>query len=313
MSWEDKLDKILTKEELKEALPVENVLFEELGVVIDAEGRGTCPFHDDTRPSFGVFEAGDGYRRAGCWSCDWRGDIFDIIIQSRECSFSEAIRIAREMFMRLGEVRRTPTPALKPTVARETLQLAVVQAWERAGGDGSEPIQNFIRAKGLPFGRDYLRLGWRVGVDSTIGIGSICIPHCDRDGWVTAYKVRTPYTPTIAARGSKFDNLYGIWRDGGSKPIILVEGESDAWFTQHVMREYTVLGLPTGAQTPIRAEWLTYLQHRNVTLCFDGDTAGYQASVRWARALGACTIIKLDEGKDCVSTGTDLRSRILGG
>lgn len=308
MSWEEQLDKLLTKEELKEVLPIENVLYEELGVELDQYGKGHCPFHDDADPSFAVFESEDGHHRAGCWSCEWRGDIYDVIQTARDCGFNDAVSVAREIFSRLGAVRRGPKHT-KIRPSRHVLQETVEASWQRP----SDPIQNFIRAKGLPFDVDYLRYEWRIGVESTVGIGSICIPHCDRDGWVTAYKVRTPYTPTIAASGSKFEYLYGIWRVDKRLPVLLVEGESDAWFAQYVLPEYRVLAVPTGAQTPIRSGWLEMLADSDVTLCFDGDDAGYQATVRWARALGAATIIRLDEGKDCVETGKALRDYVLAG
>lgn len=314
-SWEDALDKLLTKDELREVVPIEQALFEELNVELDSEGRGRCPFHDDDNPSFAVFDNGDGVPRAGCWACDWRGDIFDVVRTARDCSFTAAMRAVRDMLDRLGEVRRRELPA-KPQVAQLYLHEQVRNGVRYARQDPG-PLQNFIRAKGMPFDPEYLISWWSVGVDSYIGIGSIIIPHLDFEWQTQAYKVRTPYTPTIAARGSRFTHLYGshllpTWPV--SSPVLLVEGESDAWFTQYLMPEFRVVAIPTGAQTPIRSEWLSLLMvYDEVSLCFDADEAGRSATRRWSEALPQATVVQLPEGRDCVETGGRLRDLLLDG
>jgi hypothetical protein len=316
-SWEDQLDKLLTKEELREVVPVEQALFEELHVELDHEGRGQCPFHDDSRPSFAVFEANEGgFDRAGCWSCDWRGDIYDVVQVARECSFTEAVRVVRSMLDRLGEVRRREASS-RPQVALTELHARTRRAVAEARRDPT-PLANFIRAKGLPFDPNYLVNWWSVGVDSRVGIGAILIPHLDFQWQTRAYKVRTPYTPTIAARGSRFDHLYGShllagWPTSGT--ILLVEGESDAWFSQSILPETRVLALPTGAQSPLRGEWLSLLGvYDDVRLCFDADQAGRQATRRWQEGLPTAGVVELPEGRDCVETGVgELRRRVLAG
>ncbi len=78
----------------------------------------------------------------------------------------------------------------------------------------------------------------------------------------------------------------------------------------------SVLGLPTGANSPIRPEWLTQLRDRHVSIVFDADTAGWKATDRWVKALvgiagGPIRIVQLAEGTDVCKTPVDLLRGVL--
>jgi hypothetical protein len=78
----------------------------------------------------------------------------------------------------------------------------------------------------------------------------VVIPYFDRDGEIVSYKHRTAHTKALSPSGSgQFDDvLYGLWKDDGQKPVVLVEGESDTWATHAAVgSQFTVLGLPLGA------------------------------------------------------------------
>ena len=45
----------------------------ELGISLDRDGRGCCPFHGGDNPT--AFRVGE--RSAKCFACDWSGDVFD--------------------------------------------------------------------------------------------------------------------------------------------------------------------------------------------------------------------------------------------
>jgi hypothetical protein len=294
-----------SKEEIRASLSLAAVVYDELGILLDEHGGGICPFHDDTRPSFSIFESDDGIERGGCWACGWRGDVFDVIRAARNCSFQESVRIAKEYVGRTAAVIRPRAVTVRDfssDLDRAQLSFEI----------DPSPVVNFIRAKGYPWTAGWLNLEWQVGVAAAAGLGSVMIPHLDRGYNCTGYKHRTAYTPAVSAGGSRFPELYGAWRDTWTNPVVLTEGESDTWAVTWYIPEVTALGLPTGAGTTLRAEWLAQLSGRDVIVCFDGDEAGRQAADRWASALPV-RVIELPEGRDCVGLGQKIRSTILVG
>lgn len=303
MDWTNSIPQ--SKEDIRASLDLRTVIYEELGVTIDAENQGICPFHDDTRPSFAVFESEDGVERAGCWACGWRGDVFDIIRAARSCSFKESVEIAKGYIGQQIKARRIKTTTFRD-FSEEYRRSLEAYALDPA------PVVNFIRAKGYAWDAEWLNANWGIGVAASLGQGSIMIPHFDELMRCVGFKHRTAYTPPISASGSRFPCLYGMWRDNGSLPVVLTEGESDTWAVSWFVPEVIALGLPTGAGTPLRSEWLQYLSGRDVTVCFDGDDPGRSAAARWAAALPV-RVVELSEGDDCVALGSNIRTAILVG
>lgn len=295
----------VSKDELRASLDLATVVYEELGVSLSGEDQGNCPFHDDSRPSFAVFESEDGVERAGCWACGWRGDVFDVIRAARSCSFSQSLEIAREYAGRTNAPRRVRTSTVRD------FSIETAGAMHAYASDPS-PVNYFIQTKGYPWTAYWLHTEFYVGVASYAGYGSIFIPHLDPQKICTGYKHRTGHTPPVSAGGSRFPHLYGIWRDDGTRPVVITEGESDTWSVTWYVPEVIVLGLPTGAATALRSEWLVLLGNRDVTICLDGDEPGRQATERWVAALPA-RVIELPEGVDAVGMGHKIRDAILVG
>src|SRR6476659_8381848 len=50
--------------------------------------KGACPFHDDSSPSFVVYD--DSNPLAKCYGCGWHGDVFDFIQQLEGVDFITA-------------------------------------------------------------------------------------------------------------------------------------------------------------------------------------------------------------------------------
>jgi hypothetical protein len=69
-----------TLEQLK-SLRTDRTVLENALVAVGAELKGTaikCPFHEDTRPSGGIYQGSDGAWRFKCHSCGWNGDVIDV-------------------------------------------------------------------------------------------------------------------------------------------------------------------------------------------------------------------------------------------
>ena len=75
------------------------------------------------------------------------------------------------------------------------------------------------------------------------------------------------------------------------------------WSGTHASQDYVFLGLPSGAGTQ-PAKMQSRLARRRVLIAFDGDEAGRDASVRWAKELtlaNTVEIVPMPEGKDLSS------------
>lgn len=311
-SWSELADRaVADPAELKARLDLVAVC-EEVGIALDgADDRwqGLCPFHDDTDPSFSVYETDDGFQRCGCFACDFgpSNDVFDLLQRLRGYGFAAAVREAQALSVatRATGPRERRTPVARPAVDLEPF---VTGAYERAIDDRG-PIAALLHDRGINVPADWLLAEFRLGVTPD-GFG-VVVPHYQPDGSVRAAKVRRrsedgighPWRPT-AVTGSKLDQLYGVWRDRGKTNVVLVEGESDAWTTAWLTRGYEVdvLALPSGASARPRREWLEYLGDRDVTLLLDADDGGRLALKNWAAALGVVKVAQLDEGLDATSS-----------
>lgn len=295
MSWAERAKGHTDKYAVRAKLNLEQVVTHELGVKFDEYGKAPCPFHDDRDPSFAVFENDDGTERCGCWSCEWRGDVFDVIMEARTVSFGDAVNIAAGLVDSLPPVERRERD--ERVVPAAEMRVQALRAYEYARED-STPINRFLVGKGLRMSARWLTREFMVGVRAVAGDGTILIPHFDADLNINGFKVRSVRTPTIAARGSRLSEMYGVWRDAGHQRVAVMEGETDTWSAAWLAEDMDVFGLPTGTQSPIRSHWLDRLSGRDVRIIFDPDKPGVDAASRWEEMLGDATVIDLPDGND---------------
>lgn len=270
---------------------------------------GHCPFHDDDAPSFAVWKTEEGSELCGCWACDFRpSDAYTFIQRRWGLNFSDAAK----QLLEFAEQGLTTTLVTAPRVYDpQPSRMAVAKATHSA------PIYEFLHDRGLDVGAsDWLEREFRLRGDDE---GQLVIPHLDRDGEIVAAKTRTSDTKPRTIPGGQLSALYGEWRDGRERQVILVEGESDAWMVawQHRDQEVDVLGLPSGASADPRPAWLDTLRGRDVTLLFDSDSAGRRASATWARKLEGISettrVAMLPDGYDACEAGASAVKAALEG
>lgn len=61
-------------------------------------GKGSavkCPFHDDKHPSASIHHDQDGAWRFHCFTCDWKGDVFDVTARVQGRELSDVLREAK--------------------------------------------------------------------------------------------------------------------------------------------------------------------------------------------------------------------------
>lgn len=261
---------------------------------------GLCPFHDDTVPSFSVWQSEDWGWQCGCWSCDFSpGDIFTFLMRWHECGFAEAVGIATTL-------RATDLPDPPPINVEHEVRATVSLDKILSRGTEFDAVHDLLNARGLYVPAPWLKREFEICADGD----TVLIPHWDyAHRNLIGIKRRAAYLgwKNIAARGSEFGSLYGIWRDEGSDTVILCEGESDTWTVAYLYRDHDVevFGLPCGAAATPRTEWLKELEGSTVVLLFDGDRAGREGAARWAEYLALICpdvyIAALPEGFDATS------------
>ena len=266
---------------------------------------GFCPFHDDTRPSFNVWRNENGDWSCGCWSCDFGpGDLFTFLQRWHECQFGEALQLAVEL--RDGELPDPPPINIEPEV-RATMSLDRILA----RGTECQAVSELLAARDILVPADWLDDEWGVCADG----GTVLIPHWGLDNRLLGIKRRAEYMGwrNVAARGSEFTELYGVFRyRGDRRTVILCEGESDTWSVSYWYRDnpdIIVVGLPCGVSATPRAEWLEFLQGHPVVLLFDADRAGREGAAHWRSALDGGSGVytaTLPDGTDATSAGDEI-------
>lgn len=272
--------------DIKAQLPIAYVL-EQAGVhIIHGEGKlhALCPFHADRTPSLDVYAWGEG-QRWGCWVCGVGGDIFDLIQKlwpDDYGRFRPAIEAAKRALAKMNAEGWTAPTVRAPLDFDPEAAAALLH-----GANEWDAIDQLIATKGWRLERDWLVGRWGVRARGR----EVLVPYVRSDGGLVGLKHRPANgsRPLISLPGSALRGvLYGEQHGAGTpdRPILLTEGESDAWHADRWMSDrYAVLSVPAGAgATPSR---LDLLAGRNVVIAFDNDDAGNLGAERWADALGS--------------------------
>jgi hypothetical protein len=275
------------------------------GVPTDHEGRGLCPYHDDREnPNLVPLPPTEEFRFHGffCNACGARGDSLDLVRKLMDAPLRSAIGKGAEILYSDPEaddpdLRRresaSPSPAWEDRVR---------ECSERAA-DHPELLAYAADLEDVP---PSLLLAWGWGL--TEG-ADVTIPHRDALGNLTAVKVRSRDPSRKWRCHGGLGHPYGSWKliqpaRGGD--LLLCEGESDTVVSHAQANEqFGVLGLPSGAGTPVRTDWLG--GYDRVLLGFDGDDEGDLAASRW-RSAAPIPSLRLP-----VPPGHDLRSALAGG
>jgi len=275
------------------------------------DGRlvGICPFHDEMRPSFAVWQWEDGTWACGCWSCSFHvGDVFDFLQRWHNVGFRRAVEIASRLGYSL-ELVDVPANARR---ARPDPEL--IRVLDSVSQDHEDLVERLLLDRGIAIPARWLTQKFRVGANAR----EVLIPHFDRTGVdLVAIKHRAPGDGWVSrsVQGSRLSQLYGVWRVRTPwSQIVLCEGESDTWSVSWWLREgpVDVLGLPSGATATPRANWIDDLRGRRVTLFFDADRAGREGTEKWLKALGPGTLVAhLPDGSDATSAGPEVVRRAL--
>ena len=234
---------------------------------------GLCPFHDDTKPSFGANIKTGVYN---CLACGEKGNAITFIAKLHGIDNKEAYRLLlREEGLyeenhqeskgvnttkgKLSEVPNNKKNHKNTTATKPPTKKALPKY----------TVKDYCREKKLP--EEFIRsLGIRDGKTG------ITIPYKDEEGKVISNRQRYHKdSPTRFswARGSKV-SLYGLWQLGKARRagrVLLMEGESDCHTLWHHGIE-EALGVP-GATT-FHGDWVELLRGLDVYIHHEGDGGG---------------------------------------
>ncbi len=321
---------------IRQSVPIEPMLVD-LGFTPKRSGQGwmiCCPYHDDRNPSCSVIEG--GFFR--CFACGVKGDVIELVRHVRQLSFIDAI----DYLARLAGVSLVERKSVDQAVLDEA---ARYYEWCFHNTKGGETARNYLRKRGW---RDSAMQTWRVGyapngrglidkvrekfgergLDALIAnklayrndngelmlslVSRVVFPLW-RGGDVAGFTgraLREDEQPKYkhAFRGSR-SNMLVQPPPKEKADVVLVEGVMDAEaFARHGW--YAVACL--GCEVPSAALQSIAHKAKSWTICFDGDKAGQQATIKSLRAVLSVAhnvpvfVMQLPDGRDPADIATDL-------
>lgn len=262
----------------------------------------SCPLpdHDDSTPSFNLWaEDDEGVpQRFGCFGCGAKGDVLELISIMENLSAEAALDRAAQLRLEESadstprpETKAPPAPADLDDVYRTATSAqtpGLFSHYMRTKGMGGEAVERYAMDE----------WGW------VASAGRIFVPHRDANSDLVGIKYRA-LGRKWSEPGSRYTALYGTWRMKGHERVVVCEGESDTLWAAWSLRGQAVdvVGLPSGAQQALDADWLEMLDGRELTLMFDSDVAGMVAARQWYRAREDVRLARLPEDEDVLSCG----------
>ncbi|HEY5797700.1 MAG TPA: CHC2 zinc finger domain-containing protein [Bosea sp. (in: a-proteobacteria)] len=245
------------------------------GVKLDKDGHeftGCCPFHSENTASFTIFTGKDRVERFHCFGCGEHGDALDFVRAIKGVDLKEAIKIlgggksgpnvtprqveARDIYADI--VPLAPTSGL--TAGRKvTLYNPKRAGTERETGSFSPSLVHPYRhADGSPLGY-VLRHDLPDGSKETPMVMWVRLPS-GKECWS-----RFPFP--------KPRPLYGVETLGGSRQVIVVEGEKCRDALAYASGR-VVVSWAGGTQGVKHTDW-SPLAGRNVVIWPDADAPGF--------------------------------------
>lgn len=236
----------------------------------------TCPFHDETRPSFGVKIDRQGKGMYNCYGCECKGSIWDLVRELESYRSNSEIRDYIDDF-------KSETPILKledlDTVVLYTLsesdyeQFAIKHEYWGMRGINEESVRKFK----LGYCKERWAVTFPIRAFNTYDLIGVCFRPVDihpsfpvelklkmQAGLLPKYSYLQNTKPSFS--------LFGIEHVSLKKEVYLFEGPIDA---------INFMQINTGCQaiakygTMITRHQLSYLERfSRVNIVADNDTAG---------------------------------------
>lgn len=280
---------------------------------------GVCPFHNDTNPSMSVSREKQIYK---CFSCGASGNVFTFVSNYENISFAEALhKLADKVGYKLdGTVHKKQSnindkyyeiydltakfyqnnintingKKAKEYLAKRSIDDEIIKKFDIGYSlDKNNVLIELLQKKGFSY-RDLVTLGL-VTDNHDIYINRIMFPLYDTNGRIVAFSgriydgskankyVNTKETP-IFKKGQCLYNYHIAKQEVRKKGFVIVmEGFMDVIRASSIGLSNTVALMGT-ALTNDQILLLKKLS-LNIILCFDGDEAGYHATMSVGKQL----------------------------
>jgi DNA primase len=298
-----------------------------------------CPFHAETRPSFGVTPDNGRFK---CFGCGAGGDHLDYLERRQGLSTAQALAELRR-WAALPETKHQQAAGMAATTAGDAPPPAAWQvraraflayAREQLGTDIGRPGRDYLGGGGLTV--ETMRrfgLGWnprdlwddpqhwglsgaRVylprGVVIPCGVGGslwyVKVRRFERDGH-PRIQAGEKYGGPRGGKGALFgaDHLRAA-----DYPLLLCEGERDALLAIQELSDLVDVATLGGAGRRCLGHWLLWLlPYRRILAAYDADGAGRQGAAHLESLSGRVQGIRVPHGKDLTgfhAEGGDLRA-----
>ncbi|MGD2206195.1 MAG: CHC2 zinc finger domain-containing protein [Anaerolineae bacterium] len=315
--------------ELKARVDLAALVEQNLGPAQKQRGRWwwwLCPFHTESRASFGVTPDSGRFK---CFGCGESGDHIDYLEKRGGLSTGQAIaelhRIAG-----LPEMKRPPKPALtgsrvydtppSPTWqarARAFAAYAQEQLWTDAGTPGLDYLcsgglaEATIRRFGLGWNPHVLwdeAQRWGLSGGKVYLARGVVIP-CEVSGnlWYVKIRCFDPRGRPIVHPGAKYGgprggrgalfNADALQANG--RPLLLCEGERDAMLAYQELSDMVDVATLGGAGRRSLGHWsLWLLPYRQILAAYDADLAGREGAMYLASLFERVQGIRVPHGED---------------
>ena len=288
-----------TIQDLREKLPIAYVM-EQYGYlphgVSGSRIHYVNPWRDDEEASLDVFTNDNGVQRWGDFATSEQGSVIDIIQKEAELTINEALLVARKFYGEyLASDWKGPEGFNEGGQKKKTLTREEMDYLLELGSTAllsSEVVYNLLTEK--PALTAPMLEGWGLRVYDN----RLLIPYPGEP----ALKYRFADGEKSFAKGSK-PGLYHLPGriDDETKPVLMVEGETDTWVADHrATLSYSVYGVSGVSTRPEKVA--NTLKGRDMVIFFDGDEAGRAGAVRWSEWCtangGKASIVPTPDGKD---------------
>ena len=295
---------------------------------------GVCPFHDDHSPSMSVSQEKQIYT---CFSCGATGNVFTFVSEYENISFIEAVKIlGNKIGYNLGNAKSSTNKEdssieiydlackfyqnnLNTTLGKNAqdylkerkIDKETIKKFKIGLSISKTSLTDYLLNKKIPLS-DLVSLGISNENGTDLFVNRIIFPLYDLQGNVVAfsgrvYNIKDPskYINTKETKIFKKGNLLYNYHQAKdvlkkSESIIIMEGFMDVIRTSTIGINNCVATMGT-AFTKQHAILLRKMTD-NIILCFDGDSAGEEATISAIKVLKEIDItpkvIRLEENLD---------------
>jgi DNA primase len=281
--------------EIKQQLPIEKVL-QHYNIAINKNGQCKCPFHEDKTPSLKIYPETNTYH---CFGCGKSGDTIQFIQDKEKITKHQAILKSKGLIDVIGHTLIIPA---KPSHSKTTTVYGKAFKKSQQSLHRSKKAIAYLEDRNIY--NPKLEIGYKPqGSTAEIKGMNNCIvfPLKDCLGQIVSLYGRSLTKGHYYLENRK--GLYPHYPTTAIKVLILTESVIDATtILKHT--DYKVLALyGVNGLTAEHTEALSKLNIlQDIVLFFDGDTAGRNATDKYAKELHELlpkvTISKVDTPDD---------------